>query len=118
MYMFCVSSPRLWSLEDTVWLKCNKRLCDHIFVFKCDILDSKPRQSISQEPASFSRENPACGQPFFPPIPSTGWVSPKMIFYGKGFHMTQVYVLYTGGTIGSAGSPLAPMSGPDFRKLV
>ena len=41
-----------------------------------------------------------------------------MIFYGKGFYMTQVYVLYTGGTIGSAGSPLAPMSGPDFRKLV
>ncbi len=32
--------------------------------------------------------------------------------------MTQVYVLYTGGTIGSSGSPLAPMSGPDFTKLV
>ncbi|HEY4033144.1 MAG TPA: asparaginase domain-containing protein [Ktedonobacteraceae bacterium] len=32
--------------------------------------------------------------------------------------MTQVYVLYTGGTIGSTGSPLAPMSGPDFIKLV
>jgi len=32
--------------------------------------------------------------------------------------MTQVYVLYAGGTIGSAGNPLAPMSGPEFRKLV
>lgn len=32
--------------------------------------------------------------------------------------MSQVYVLYTGGTIGSIGSPLAPMSGPDFIKLV
>lgn len=32
--------------------------------------------------------------------------------------MTQVYVLYTGGTIGSSGSPLAPMPGPDFTKLV
>jgi L-asparaginase len=32
--------------------------------------------------------------------------------------VSQVYVLYTGGTIGSAGSPLAPMSGPDFVKLV
>jgi L-asparaginase len=32
--------------------------------------------------------------------------------------MTQVYVLYTGGTIGSNGSPLAPMPGPDFTKLV
>ena len=32
--------------------------------------------------------------------------------------MTSVYVLYTGGTIGSAGSPLAPMSTADFTKLV
>jgi L-asparaginase len=32
--------------------------------------------------------------------------------------MAEVYVLYTGGTIGSTGSPLAPMSGPDFIKLV
>lgn len=32
--------------------------------------------------------------------------------------MTQIYVLYTGGTIGSSGSPLAPMPGPDFTKLV
>jgi len=32
--------------------------------------------------------------------------------------MAQVYVLYTGGTIGSAGSPLTPMSGPDFIKLI
>src|SRR5437764_490628 len=30
----------------------------------------------------------------------------------------QVYVLYTGGTIGSTGSPLAPASGPDFAQLV
>jgi L-asparaginase len=32
--------------------------------------------------------------------------------------MGQVYVLYTGGTIGSTGSPLAPMPGSDFIKLV
>lgn len=32
--------------------------------------------------------------------------------------MARVYVLYTGGTIGSIGSPLAPMSGPDFTPLV
>src|SRR5579884_2438049 len=32
--------------------------------------------------------------------------------------MTRVYVLYTGGTIGSSGSPLTPMAGPDFTKLV
>ncbi len=32
--------------------------------------------------------------------------------------MKQVYVLYTGGTIGCTGSPLVPMAGPDFRKLV
>ncbi len=36
----------------------------------------------------------------------------------KIFYMTQVYVLYTGGTIGSSGSPLAPMPGHDFTKLV
>lgn len=32
--------------------------------------------------------------------------------------MTQVYVLYTGGTIGSVGSPLVPMSGLNFTQLV
>lgn len=32
--------------------------------------------------------------------------------------MAQVYVLYTGGTIGSTGSPLRPMSGSDFSQLV
>jgi len=32
--------------------------------------------------------------------------------------MAKVYVLYTGGTIGSAGNPLAPVSGPVFKKLV
>lgn len=32
--------------------------------------------------------------------------------------MTRVYVLYTGGTIGSAGDPLAPMSTADFTALV
>lgn len=32
--------------------------------------------------------------------------------------MAQVYVLYTGGTIGSTCSPLVPMSGPSFIKLV
>jgi L-asparaginase len=32
--------------------------------------------------------------------------------------MARVYVLYTGGTIGSVGSPLIPMSGPDFTQLV
>ncbi|WP_207455944.1 asparaginase domain-containing protein [Azospirillum sp. SYSU D00513] len=31
--------------------------------------------------------------------------------------MFKVYVLYTGGTIGSAGTPLAPVSGPDFQAL-
>ncbi len=30
----------------------------------------------------------------------------------------EVYVLYTGGTIGSVGNPLAPASGPDFARLV
>jgi L-asparaginase len=29
-----------------------------------------------------------------------------------------VYILYTGGTIGCVGTPLAPMSGPDFQSLV
>ncbi len=38
--------------------------------------------------------------------------------FGKILLMTQVYVLYTGGTIGSNSSPLAPMPGPDFTKLV
>ena len=32
--------------------------------------------------------------------------------------MAQVYVLYTGGTIGSSGRPLAPMPGPDFTGLM
>lgn len=32
--------------------------------------------------------------------------------------MASVYILYTGGTIGCIGSPLAPMSGPDFQNLV
>jgi L-asparaginase len=32
--------------------------------------------------------------------------------------MSKVYVLYTGGTIGSAGQPLAPMSTAAFAKLV
>ncbi|QMU55164.1 MAG: asparaginase [Nitrosopumilus sp.] len=32
--------------------------------------------------------------------------------------MTTVYVLYTGGTIGCKGNPLAPMSGPEFQQLV
>ncbi len=32
--------------------------------------------------------------------------------------MASVYVLYTGGTIGSVGNPLAPMSGPAFRELM
>ncbi len=31
--------------------------------------------------------------------------------------MARVYVLYTGGTIGSTGSPLVPMPGPDFIQL-
>lgn len=30
----------------------------------------------------------------------------------------RVYLLYTGGTIGCGGSPLAPMAGPDFTELV
>lgn len=32
--------------------------------------------------------------------------------------MKRVYVLYTGGTIGSTGSPLAPMSGPQFIQRI
>ncbi len=32
--------------------------------------------------------------------------------------MASVYILYTGGTIGCIGSPLAPMSGADFQRLV
>ncbi|MGU7774406.1 asparaginase domain-containing protein [Burkholderia sp. MR1-5-21] len=32
--------------------------------------------------------------------------------------MSNVYVLYTGGTIGCDGSPLAPMPGPKFRALI
>jgi L-asparaginase len=32
--------------------------------------------------------------------------------------MSSVYVLYTGGTIGCTGSPLAPMPGPQFEALV
>lgn len=32
--------------------------------------------------------------------------------------MTKVYILYTGGTIGSEGNPLAPVSGSEFQKLV
>lgn len=32
--------------------------------------------------------------------------------------MASVYILYTGGTIGCVGTPLAPMSGPDFQNLV
>ncbi len=32
--------------------------------------------------------------------------------------MNRVYVLYTGGTIGSTGSPLAPMAGPQFIERV
>jgi L-asparaginase len=32
--------------------------------------------------------------------------------------MAKVYVLYTGGTIGCSGDPLAPMPGPQFAKLV
>ncbi|CAB3760011.1 asparaginase domain-containing protein [Paraburkholderia solisilvae] len=32
--------------------------------------------------------------------------------------MSKVYVLYTGGTIGCTGSPLAPMPGPQFEALV
>ena len=32
--------------------------------------------------------------------------------------MASVYILYTGGTIGCIGTPLAPMSGPDFLALV
>ena len=31
--------------------------------------------------------------------------------------MPSVYVLYTGGTIGSIGDPLAPMSGQQFAQL-
>jgi len=32
--------------------------------------------------------------------------------------MARVYVLYTGGTIGCVGTPLAPMAGPDFLALM
>ena len=38
--------------------------------------------------------------------------------YRKEPLMARVYVLYTGGTIGSIGSPLAPMPGCDFTQLV
>jgi L-asparaginase len=33
-------------------------------------------------------------------------------------YMNRVYILYTGGTIGSTGHPLAPMSGPQFIERV